>query len=258
MDKKDWAGWILFVIGFIYASIFGLNVPPWEMIHRGNIYYIILLVAQGLMILGSYNLLEARYKGEEKNKNNTWSPGMMKLILGGVVALVSIFIIAGNVPREMWQRFFLGAAIALLGAGFLGMPRPREHSHEPGDHQHIDPLSWINQLLDELGEISFKEQNSDSIKKSIEKIELERLVPFVKQRHSFSREFGATSYAEFFSAYSSGEMFINRAWSSLVDGYPGESEDSIENARQYFLQTREILEKIYHDEGIEAQVNNGS
>ena len=153
---------------------------------------------------------------------------------GGVAALACIILIAVQVPGALWQRFFLGAAIALFGCGVLGIPEHHKHTHSQTGEGHIDPLTWINQILDEMGTINYQEQNREEIQKALEKIELERLIPFVKQRHRFAREYGATGFAEFFSTYSSGEMFMNRAWSSLVDGYPDESRDSVKNARQYF------------------------
>lgn len=240
MKKKDIIGWTVFIIGFIIASIFGLNAPPWEQLQAVNLYLVLLLVAELFAIYGGHDLEKSKF--EPIQRDALISTGNTKVGIGALLGLVSLVMVITKLNVQQWHWFFVGALIGLAGCGILGAPEEHRHpAREAGESDHINPLHWTTQLIEEVKAIDFDEMNTEEIKMHLEQIELNRLVPFARQRHFFSKEYGPTHFAEFFSVYSTGELYMNRAWSSLVDGYPDESRLSVERALEYFYDTHNKL-----------------
>lgn len=62
----------------------------------------------------------------------------------------------------------------------------------------------------------------------------EDLRRFADARESMVHLFGLQAYADIMSSFAAGERYINRVWSSSVDGYDKEAETYVEKAARQF------------------------
>lgn len=64
----------------------------------------------------------------------------------------------------------------------------------------------------------------------MEALKEEHVGGLVAQKERLVAQHGLLAYAQFISAVSAAERNLNRAWSTLVDGYPGEAKLALESA----------------------------
>jgi hypothetical protein len=64
----------------------------------------------------------------------------------------------------------------------------------------------------------------------MEALKEEHVAGLVQQKERLVAQHGLLAYAQFISSVSAAERNLNRAWSTLVDGYPGEAGRALENA----------------------------
>jgi len=210
-----------------------------EKINPINAYFLYFLLGEGIIIFGLFDKIRAGFADKDKI-DSLKTKGWIKLATGLIIVVVAGEILMSCYNMVMWNWFFLGVAMALAGAGILGSPKPKIYPRSL-DVKHIEPRAWLENLIKEVEGINYNQMQESVIKEAIEKIEVNRLVPFVDNRHYFAHQYGLTRFAEFFSLYSTGEMYINRAWSSLVDNNLFESEDSLARAKEYFKQAYQKL-----------------
>ena len=71
----------------------------------------------------------------------------------------------------------------------------------------------------------------------------EDLRRFADARESMVHLFGLQAYADIMSSFAAGERYINRVWSSSVDGYDKEAETYVEKAANQFADARSQLQE---------------
>ncbi len=236
---REKVGWIIFLIGFIVASVFAQRMPVYTSIPKSDYAFLYLIIAEAFLVRAYLDVKTRKLKG----KDNFTKAEMIEFGLGILFAIYSLFVIFTKVQLQQWHVFFVGVLIGGIGLAILNEPNPHFHKSEDEeeDSRHINPLEWIDKIIKSVEEIDFEKMDTSSIKKSIEAVQSNLIIPFVESRHYFSHRFGVGRFAEFFSLFSSGERNINRAWSAIVDGYPEEAKRSIETALRYFKQTKERL-----------------
>lgn len=234
---RETIGWTLFIISFLVSCIFAQEIPPVSEIPAIQGYSLLgVLIGEVLLVFGYFRREKDKIAGV-KNPNPVNLPNLAGTLL---IALSGLMIIT-KVDFSRWQVFFVGAFFAIIGLAILN--KPQKHAAHPVAEEagHVDPLIYVDKILEQINQMNLEEMDHHKVKKELEEIELNLVIPFVDNRHYFIHEYGVSTFAEFFSLFSSGERYLNRAWSSLVDGYHQETKNSIVKASNYFKQTREML-----------------
>jgi len=216
--------------------------PTLMQIKEGVFFYAILIIAEAFIIFALYNKRKSKFKEYSEIAGKLSSKANILMIIGNALALVSLVgLFASKVLFQPWHNFFTGIFVSIAGAGLLGMPVHRDvHAHD-ADEKHVDPVKLMKELIEKISDINYKDMSPDEIKKNLEELELEYLIPFAEHRHQFQHDYGMVKFAEFFSDFATGERNMNRAWSAIVDGYPEESKNSLDKSLIFF---KSCLEKL--------------
>lgn len=251
-------GWIIFLIGFLMANVYSTNVPAMEEISRGSVYYLLILLGQAVLTYGVFDWIKAGFEEKAlKNKKAKLTEedkktaeeiigklkinSKIKMVLG--MALAFLFLVMG-LSKTQWQTWywvFAGFYVAGIGLGILNKPKPKAADHHKKGVKHKSALEYVKNLRRGLKEIEYQQADPAILKSKLEKLKLQYVVPLVEHRHNYLHDYGVSDFAEFFSMFSSGERYLNRAWSALVDGYTVESENSLKKAEYYFNETEKLL-----------------
>jgi hypothetical protein len=70
------------------------------------------------------------------------------------------------------------------------------------------------------------------------------LATFADARETIAHLYGIRVYAEVMSAFAAGERYLNRVWSSSVDGYLEESRTYLGKALEQFNQAKATLDRV--------------
>ncbi len=150
--------------------------------------------------------------------------------------------------------FGLGLLLVVVGAILGRVASGREASEAPvGEHGDAAPARDLGDLLERLredvaalaAEASARgEPRSDdfeSLKQRIHELVVEKVEPIADAAPRVQSKYGITVFADVFGPFSSGERYLNRAWSALVDRHWDEAASSLERAASDLAEARRIL-----------------
>jgi len=165
------------------------------------------------------------------------------------IGMIPGFIFAAKIPVS-WIYFIISSAVAATGAVLIrlsGKKRKGQGAEEKRKDTSLNSseLFEIVRKIDETLKSmvsSIEGADRDDLKSGIESIQ-ESMLEFIDNRHVLSDEYDFKSASEIFIIFAGGERYVNRAWSSLVDGYMEEAGKSLKIASRKFSETLELCNK---------------
>lgn len=100
----------------------------------------------------------------------------------------------------------------------------------------LEHLIYFTRTLDRAAD-------PETVQAQIEKIQFYQVTPIAAHRAKLAERLGPARFAAVFGAFSTGERYLNRAWSATVDGYPEEAASSLDTALARFEEARAELKK---------------
>jgi hypothetical protein len=130
--------------------------------------------------------------------------------------------------------FFVGIALIVVAAGLMRRATAAQ-AQGTGEHQERDPVVLLAALKAGADSV-FVGLQSDAPQTQVicDQIDALRDGPvqgLVECKDAMVARHGMLAFAEFISAVSAAERNLNRAWSTLVDGYPVEALQAAERAQ---------------------------
>ena len=137
-----------------------------------------------------------------------------------------------------WLGFTFGVVLIFLSAFLLRRFARLEMSDESGEigisglspDEHILALNaGLKTIQKDLEALLSDDDTSDylEISERMEALKEEHVGGLVAQKDRLVAQHGLLAYAQFISSVSAAERNLNRAWSTLVDGYPEEALHSL-------------------------------
>lgn len=167
--------------------------------------------------------------------------------------LIALSFLAGSyitVLHEYEINWALFIPALLIGA--LGVALAR-FGHQRKTQETDRVSSNIQNLNNSLGNIVTNIRDLDEQKESIsvydlhEKIDelfMDDINTFVDARESIGHAYSLQDYADVMSHFAAGERYLNRVWSTSVDGYIDEAHEFISRADQQFTEALERLQAL--------------
>ena len=142
-----------------------------------------------------------------------------------------------------WLGFSLGILLIFFAAFLLRRFARLEMDDEErvagptglSSDEHVLALSaGLKNIREDLAALSQDAAVSDHLEicERMEALKEEHIGGLVAQRDRLVAQYGLLAYAQFISLVSAAERNINRAWSTLVDGYPTEASVALQTASE--------------------------
>ena len=147
-------------------------------------------------------------------------------------------------PEVVWTYVSIGLAAGVAGVVMVRLgerQRVRESATLEGG---IRPLQ---EALDRLAEgvrgLNARKRDLDvySLHRRIDELFPADQAVFVEGRESIAHVYSLQAYAEVMSAFAAGERYLNRVWSSSIDGYVDEAHEYLDRAEEQFTEAQAKL-----------------
>lgn len=173
--------------------------------------------------------------------------GILMFVVGLVVAVTA----AAKLPNangsfpDTWPLAIVAAVTAIFGVVLwridgatqsLETAETRSRDEEP-ETLLCDALSLTRKLKDNLAA-----GDRDDLLSAIQAILSESIAPMVSRQERLISRFGMSHGAEILVTSAVGERMLNRAWSSLADGYLDEASQAIDEAESAFAKASGLLD----------------
>ena len=170
------------------------------------------------------------------------SSGLMLLVAG---FLAGAYATALDVESVNWTLFLLAAFAAVAG---IVMVKRAENAHAQSDSVLEANRNELRQSLDNVVRdlqkmTTTSKQEGEALRAEIDNRLRDDLRRFADARESMVHLFGLQAYADIMSSFAAGERYINRVWSSSVDGYDKEAETYLQKAARQFADAQSQLTK---------------
>ena len=149
-----------------------------------------------------------------------------------------------DVESVNWVMFAVAALGAIAG---IFMVKRAESAHAQSETVLETNRNELRESLENIVR-DLQRMTSDStlhgaeLRAEIDDRLREDLRRFAEARESMVHLFGLQAYADIMSSFAAGERYINRVWSSSVDGYDKEAETYVEKAAKQFADARSQLQ----------------
>jgi hypothetical protein len=131
--------------------------------------------------------------------------------------------------------FFIGIAL-IIAAAVLMRRQAAALAQSPSEAAASDPSELLAALKEGAAEVldglRQDEPRTQPICDRIDGLRDGPIQALVECKDSMVARHGMLAYAQFISEVSAGERNLNRAWSTLVDGYPAEALSAAERANE--------------------------
>lgn len=166
--------------------------------------------------------------------------GFFLLIVGFLVGTYST---ALDVENVQWPMFVIAAIGAILG---ILLVKQAERAHAQSDEvlatNRGELRASIDNVVRDLKQmVEADDHKGEALRAAIDNRLRDDLRRFVEARESMVHLYGLQTYADIMSSFAAGERYINRVWSSSVDGYDKEAETYLEKAAGQFQDTQAQL-----------------
>lgn len=166
--------------------------------------------------------------------------GFFLLVVGFLVGAYST---ALDVDKVNWAAFAVAAVGAVLG---IIMVKRAESAHAQSEEvletnrgELRESLENIVRDLDRM--TTTTPHTGEALRAEIDDRVRDDLRRFVEARESMVHLYGLQTYADIMSSFAAGERYINRVWSSSVDGYDAEAETYLDKAARQFADAQSQL-----------------
>jgi hypothetical protein len=165
-----------------------------------------------------------------------------------IIGTIFSFSFAAKIPVD-WICFLITCFVAGAGAVMIRLNHKSSKNVVKAKSEEqisaaylINLIKSINNKLAELKK-SYDPSKNQDMKKEIESLQCS-IVEFLDHRNLIEAEYSFKKASEVFISFATGERFINRAWSALVDGYSDEVSKSLEKASSSFSSTVCLCDKL--------------
>jgi len=169
------------------------------------------------------------------------------LILIAVSFLAGSYITVLHEWTINWGYFIPALIVGLTGVGLVQLGKRQIAAAEETVAANIRTLN------ESLGEVVRNVRDLNARKAGINVYDLHAIIDdtfiedlntFVDARESISHAYSLQDYADIMSHYAAGERYLNRVWSTSVDGYVDEAHTFLDKAENQFNQAYERLKSL--------------
>lgn len=153
--------------------------------------------------------------------------------------------------------FLGGLALIVIGA-VLGRRAAKAELHgdgdrKPGAAKRVDFAVAVDELTARIRALADRAAATDAptaaeqkaLHADIQELQVARFGPIIEARHQLQNRIGLAGFASVFSPLSSGERWLNRAWSTLADAHWPETQTSLaQSAEQMAEASRALAEEL--------------
>lgn len=142
-----------------------------------------------------------------------------------------------------YYPFSAGFILSLAGVFFMYKKEENEPADGAQEERENNPKKLLEEILYYINEIDFKKMDEEDLQDKIELIQSYQILPFVKNKNELSKKLSISDFTSVFAPFATGERYLNRSWSALVDGYKEESEKSLNISKENFKEAYEQISK---------------
>lgn len=157
--------------------------------------------------------------------------------------------IASLDPLQMdWTKFLPALVFGAAGVALMRHALHKEsRSEERIRSNRQDIETSLARLVDKLEDMDARkaEFTVDQIAPEVDKLLRHDLDTFAEARETIAHLYGIRVYAEVMSAFAAGERYVNRVWSSSVDGYIEESRTYLGKALEQIREAKAKLDAVH-------------
>lgn len=173
------------------------------------------------------------------------------------LALVTLGFLAATLvaimdPDEIDLALFLPAlGVGVLGVVLAQIARRAEAKDQGRIEENFEALDGaLKRVVENLTKL---ESDKDDVfvydlPDRIDELFIEDLGAFSDARESIRTVWGAQGYADVMTHFAAGERYLNRVWSTAVDGYIDEAHEYLGRSRDQFAEALERLESLHGGE----------
>jgi hypothetical protein len=179
----------------------------------------------------------------------------MKIVGFGIYLTGIVIAAVFAAPKNpFWAMFAIGIALIIVGAIIIrrfekpGSSKVQTISARAHRQSASAMFAKIHEANDRAHQVFAKyNQKANQVKllewqKEIEEI-LQTIVEVTSNKSIIQSELSTAQFANLYAQLAQGERNINRAWSSLIDGYLQESLNALKEAGNQFQLTRALCPK---------------
>jgi hypothetical protein len=151
-------------------------------------------------------------------------------------------------PRIMeWSQFVPALLFGAFGVFLVRHAERRDMRSEgrmKANRAELD--SSLSRVVEKLAAFEAKkgDMTVDRIAPEVDAAFRDDLTTFADARETIAHLYGIRVYAEVMSAFATGERYLNRVWSSSVDGYLEESRTYLTKALEQFREAKTRLDSV--------------
>jgi len=178
------------------------------------------------------------------------------LILIAVSFLIGSYITVLHEWTVNWTPFLPVLIVGLGGVALVQISERRHSQQEELVEENIQSIEEsLSKIVEDARQLNQEKKDIDiyELHEHIDEIFIEDLNNFVDRRESISHAYSLQDYADIMSHYAAGERYLNRVWSTSVDGYIDEAHTFMSKAEDQFTQAYELLRALR--DGGEAEHN---
>ncbi|MCF7803194.1 MAG: hypothetical protein K9N46_12825 [Candidatus Marinimicrobia bacterium] len=166
------------------------------------------------------------------------------LILIAVSFLIGAYITVLHEWTINWTLFIPVLILGLIGVGLVQVGQRKAAQHEDTIAENIKILEEsLSNIVRDAKDLNARKSEIDvyDLHEFIDDTFINDLNKFVDARESIGHAYSLQDYADIMSHYAAGERYLNRVWSTSVDGYIDEAHTYLGKAEHQFTQALERL-----------------
>jgi len=149
-----------------------------------------------------------------------------------------------------WSEYLPFLMFGAVGVFLIRHAAHKEARSEDRMRSNKSDLSEsLARVVDKLSELDGRKQDLtvDAIAPAVDAAFRADLTTFADARETIAHLYGIRVYAEIMSAFATGERYLNRVWSSSVDGYLEEARTYLGKALEQFRDAKAKLDAVRVD-----------
>ena len=161
------------------------------------------------------------------------------------LALVAVGFVGGALAAVLepdgvpWSLFAPAAAVAAIGVALAQTAirrAARDVSRLDADFRTLDER--LRSIVADVSALDDEKESIDvyDLPERIDRRLPREILAFAEARGSIVHAAGPRAYADVMSHFAAGERYLNRVWSTAVDGYVDEAHASLAHSRREFIE----------------------
>ena len=174
--------------------------------------------------------------------------GLILIAVGCLVAALFAVIDPDAINLSLFLPALGGGA---LGVALVQIARRRENRSEDRIEANFEALDGaLKRVVKNLTELESDKEDVHvyDLPDRIDHLFADDLGTFADARESIRTVWGAQGYSDVMTPFAAGERYLNRVWSTAIDGWVDEAHTYLERSRDQFAEALKQLEAL-HDQG---------